>query len=52
MEQWEVNKPLGQCCGTNKAIEYGQEYFAALVETKEGMGRQDFSTEYWESSAE
>ena len=49
MEQWEVNKPLGQCCGTGQQIECGQEYFAALVETKEGLQRQDFSTEYWET---
>ncbi len=48
MDEWEVNKPLGQCCGTDRKIEYGEEYFAALVETEEGLLRRDFCAEYWE----
>jgi len=27
MGEWEINKPLGQCHGTEKKIEYGEEYF-------------------------
>ncbi len=49
MEEWEIDKPLGQCCGTGKKIEYGEEYFAALVETDEGLERRDFCADYWES---
>ncbi len=49
MEEWEIDKPLGQCCGTGKKIEYGEEYFAALVETDEGLQRQDFCADYGES---
>ena len=49
MEEWEIDKPLGQCCGTGKKIEYGEEYFAALVETDEGLQRRDFCADYWES---
>ena len=49
MEQWEVSKPAGRCCGTDKKIEYGQEYFAALVETEQGLQRRDFCTDYWQS---
>jgi len=48
MEEWEISKPLGQCCGTGKKIEYGEEYFAALVETEEGLQRRDFCSEYWQ----
>ena len=48
MEQWEINKPLGQCCGTGKRIEAGEEYFAALVETGEGLARRDFCADYWQ----
>jgi len=48
MEQWEINKPLGQCSGCGKAIEPGQEYFGALVQTEEGLQRRDFSADYWE----
>jgi len=49
MDEWEINKPLGQCCGTGKKIEYGEEYFAALVETAEGLQRRDFCADYWQS---
>ena len=49
MSEWEINKPLGQCHGTERKIEYGEEYFAALVETEEGLQRRDFCAEYWES---
>jgi len=49
MDEWEINKPLGQCHGTERKIEYGEEYFAALVDTEEGLKRQDFCADYWES---
>ena len=49
MSDWEINKPLGQCYGTGKKIEYGEEYFGALVETGEGLQRRDFCEDYWES---
>lgn len=47
MEEWEINKPLGRCYGTDKKIEYGEEYFVTLVESKEGLQRRDFCAEYW-----
>jgi hypothetical protein len=49
MSEWEINKPLGQCHGTERKIESGEEYFAALVETEEGLQRRDFCADYWES---
>jgi hypothetical protein len=48
MDDWEIKKPLGQCTGTGKTIEAGEEYFAALVETPEGLARQDFCAAYWQ----
>ncbi len=48
MDDWDINKPLGQCYGTGRKIEYGEEYFGALVETEEGFERRDFSAEFWE----
>jgi hypothetical protein len=48
MEDWEINKPLGQCWGTGKKIGYGEEYFAALVETEQGLQRRDFCAAYWQ----
>jgi hypothetical protein len=48
MDEWEINKPLGQCCGSGRKIKYGEEYYGALVETEQGLQRRDFSVEYWE----
>ncbi|MBN2312594.1 MAG: hypothetical protein JXM79_01605 [Sedimentisphaerales bacterium] len=49
MSDWDINKPLGQCFGTSRIIEPGEEYFGALVKTEEGLQRRDFCAEYWES---
>ncbi len=49
MGEWEVDKPLGQCYGTGRKIDYGEEYFGALVEIDEGLQRRDFCADYWES---
>ncbi|HUW20243.1 MAG TPA: hypothetical protein VMW16_13175 [Sedimentisphaerales bacterium] len=49
MDEWEIDKPLGHCYGTGRKIEYGQEYFAALVETEQGLQRRDFCAAYWEA---
>jgi len=48
MADWTINKTLGECSGTGRAIEPGEEYFGALVETEEGLERRDYSVEYWE----
>ncbi len=50
MADWVINKPLGECCGTGRKIEPGEEYFGALVEGEEGLERRDFSAEYWDSA--
>lgn len=51
MDEWEITRPLGQCCGTGREIAAGEEYFAALVETDEGLVRRDFCAEYWQSNS-
>jgi hypothetical protein len=50
MDEWEITKPLGQCCGTGRQIAPGEEYYAALVETENGLERRDFCDEYWQSN--
>ena len=50
MAEWEINRPLGQCAGSEKTIEPGQEYFAALVETANGFERKDFCADFWQQS--
>ena len=49
MAEWEIEKSHEQCAGTGRKIECGEEYFAALVETEEGLQRRDYSAQYWES---
>ena len=48
MSDWEIARSAGECFGTGEQIEYGQEYFAALVESEEGLVRRDFCSDYWE----
>ena len=48
MAEWEIKKPLGECYGTGRAIEDGEEYYGALVETEEGLERRDLSSEHWD----
>ena len=47
MDEWEIDKPLGQCYGTGRQIEAGEEYYGALVESEEGLKREDFCEDYW-----
>lgn len=49
MDEWQIDKPLGQCHGTARKIEPGEEYFGALVETDQGLMRRDFCAEYFNS---
>ena len=49
MAEWDIDKPLGECSGSGRTINYGEEYFAALVEAGGVFERRDFSREYWES---
>jgi len=49
MADWEITRPLGQCSGTGRVIEAGEEYYGALVETDNGLERRDFCADYWQS---
>jgi hypothetical protein len=48
MSDWEVDKPLGQCYGTGRKIEHGEEYFGALIEVEDGLQRRDYCADYWD----
>ena len=50
MAEWEIKKTLGQCSGTEREFEIGEEFVAAFVQTEEGLQRQDFSADYWQQS--
>jgi hypothetical protein len=50
MDEWEIDKPLGQCWGTGRKIEAGEEYYGALVESEEGLQRRDYCGEYWQEN--
>ncbi len=47
MDEWVIDKPLGQCYATGKVIATGEEYYSTLVETEQGFARRDFCAEYW-----
>ena len=47
MDEWEIDKPLGYCGVTGRQIEAGEEYYGALIESEEGLKRQDFCADYW-----
>jgi hypothetical protein len=49
VDEWEIEKPVGNCSGTGRKIEYGEEYFGALVEAGQGLVRRDFCADYWQS---
>ena len=49
MSDWEIDRPLEQCYGSGKRIEQGEDYFAALVETDQGLQRRDFCADYWQN---
>lgn len=51
MDEWEITRPLGQCFGTGRQIEPGEEYFAALVETENGLERRDYCGAYWQENS-
>ncbi len=48
MSDWNIDRTLGQCCGNGRQIEPNEDYYAALVETQEGLKRRDFSAEFWD----
>ena len=49
MSDWEIKKSSGLCFGSQKQFVSGEEYYAALVETQEGLERRDYCADYWES---
>lgn len=50
MGDWDIGRPLGECSGTGRQIQTGEEYYGALVETEQGLQRRDFSQEYWQQN--
>ena len=50
VEQWEIQRSEGRCAGTERILEPGEEYYAALVDLKDRFERRDFSCRYWEEN--
>lgn len=48
MATWDIYKPSGECAATGTKIEFGDEYYGALVEGEEGLERKDFCVSHWE----
>jgi hypothetical protein len=48
MADWEIKKTLGECAGTGRKFDVGEDYYAALILTDEGFERRDYSVEFWD----
>jgi hypothetical protein len=48
MATWDIYKPSGECAATGTKIEFGDEYYGALVDSEEGLIRKDFCAAYWD----
>ena len=48
MEQWEVQRSAGRCAGTDRQLQPGEEYYAALIDQKTCFERCDYSVEFWQ----
>ncbi|MCC6355834.1 MAG: hypothetical protein IT577_18250 [Verrucomicrobiae bacterium] len=44
---WNIQPPTGKCAVTGRPFRDEEVYYAILVETPEGLARQDFSAEAW-----
>ena len=49
MDQWDVQRSGGRCCGSNRELAPGEEYYAALVDADGSFTRADYSQEYWDA---
>lgn len=49
MADWEIKKTHGECSETGRKFAVDEEYYAALVETPEGLARRDYCAEVWEA---
>ncbi len=48
LSDWEVGKGQRSCSVTGKFFEDGEHYHSALLETKDGFVRHDYSEDAWE----
>lgn len=48
MDDWAISRSQGTCSETGVEFQPGQDYFAALVETEDGLLRKDYCADFWE----
>ena len=51
-QQWEVERPKGQCAATGRPFEEGEEFYTVLFEEGETFRRTDYCAEAWEGCPE
>jgi len=49
---WEVGRSQRSCSVTGKFFEEGEHYYSALLETKDGFARHDYSEDAWDKLEE
>lgn len=50
MEQWQIQKTEGRCAGTDKELQPGEEYYAALIDNETEFVRKDYCVQYWDEN--
>jgi hypothetical protein len=48
---YEIARPTGLCAATGVAIEVGDRFMAALVDTEQGLGRVDYALGAWNAGS-
>jgi len=51
-QQWEVERPKGQCAATGRVFEEGEEFYTVLFEDGDSFKRVDYCLDAWEGSPE
>jgi hypothetical protein len=52
LTEYELSRASGKCCVTGQAFEEDQEFFTVVLETKDGLARQDYSVAAWTGAPE
>ncbi|HWL94989.1 MAG TPA: hypothetical protein VNT79_15830 [Phycisphaerae bacterium] len=47
MTEFEISRATGKCCVTGREFAEDQEFFTVVLETADGLARQDYSVEVW-----
>ena len=47
IQKWDIQRTEGRCTGSERKLEPGEEFYAALIDKQSCFERADYSVEYW-----